>query len=51
MFLTFSDHADFEAFLESAVLASAPVSLVDGTVPVSSARVSAVLLDGSLEEA
>lgn len=48
---TFSPHADFEAFLQAAVLALVAVVLVHGAVPVGSARVGQVPPDASFEEA
>lgn len=47
---TLPSHSHLEAFLESAVLALIPVMLVNRTVPVSSASVSEVPPDTSLEE-
>lgn len=49
--LTFSPHADFQALLQSAVLALVPVVLVDGTVSVPPAGVSEVSPHRALKEA
>lgn len=48
---TFSPHADFEAFLQAAVLALVAVVLVYGTVPVGPACVGQVPPDATFEEA
>lgn len=48
---TFPPHADFEAFLEAAVLALVAVVLVHGAVPVGPAGVGQVPPDAAFEEA
>lgn len=48
---TFPPHADFEAFLQAAVLALVAVVLVHGTVPAGPAGVGQVPPDAALEEA
>lgn len=47
---TFPPHADFEAFLQAAVLALVAVVLVHGTGPVGPAGVGQVPPDAALEE-
>lgn len=49
--LTLSPHADFEAFLEAAVLALIAVVLIHGAVSVPPAAVGQVAAHGALEEA
>jgi hypothetical protein len=48
--LAFFLHAEFEAFLETTVLALISVMLVNWTIVISSTRVCQVLPDGPLEE-
>lgn len=47
---TFPSHADFEAFLEAAVLALVAVVLIYGTVPVGPAGVGQVPPDAAFKE-
>jgi len=48
---TFSSHSRLDALLEATVLALVAMMLVDGTVPVPSARVCQVPTNRPLEEA
>ena len=48
---TFSSHAHLEALLETTVLALVAMVLIDGTSPVTAARVRQVTTHGALEEA
>jgi len=48
---TFSPHADFETFLEAAVLTLVAMVLVDGAVAAAAARVRQVSTDRALKEA